>query len=108
MHHWRIAMKFNLRFNPWFTLVLVALGFTLGWMFVEARAGDVDNLITATIVLLIIVGSILMARTINAQWIEDRARRDASDAVERAIADKYAFKGTPEELAEFNLSVWRD
>jgi predicted RND superfamily exporter protein len=106
MHHWRIAMKFNLRFNPWFTLVLVALGFTLGWMFVEARAGDVDNLITATIVLLIIVGSVLMARTINAQWIEDRARRDASQAVEKALADKYRWTGTDEELAEIAAQRW--
>jgi hypothetical protein len=106
MHYWRIAMKFNCRFNPWFTFVLVALGLTLGWMFVEARAGDVDNLITATIVLLIIVGSVLMARTINAQWIEDRARRDASQAVEKALADKYRWNGTDEELAEIAAQRW--
>jgi predicted RND superfamily exporter protein len=100
------TLKFNCRFNPWFTLVLVVVGLTLGWMFVDAKAGDVDNLITATIVLLIIVGSVLMARTINAQWIEDRARQEASDAVERAIADKYRWTGTEEELAEIAAQRW--
>ena len=99
-------MKFDLRFNPWFTLVLVVVGLTLGWMFVEAKAGDVDNLITATSVLVIIVGSVLMARTINAQWIEDRARRDASQAVDRALADKYRWTRTEEDLAEIAAQRW--
>ena len=60
-------------------------------------------MINCMICLVVIVCGAMMGREILCQWREDDARR-AANAMDRAMETKYMWTGTPEELAEFDLT----
>jgi hypothetical protein len=63
-------------------------------------------MITAILILAIIVGAIWMAREINVLRLEERARRQAKESMDRALEVKYFAGHSREELERMSAERW--